>query len=289
MKIKSDKFGKKCAYLTEGEEYEVITEGSGKSMYVIIDDTRRTTPIRVAKQLPSAHTNSIWYVVNEEANREISYQELEEKIREGEHLVLKVTKEQNIKVQELWFSLGKTWRDGSGGVRLYGTDVVGLPIYLYLRDTLTWSPDLRNPTDIYTLTQEQQITGFNTQQEIWEYLINGGEVISAVGVRYKFVDDVLCKRYPDNIYRPWVSALHRVSTYKPYIKPKWYDNIPEQGILCWVWDTLDDIKDVGIIHSIEKDQEGKPTQYLDNHSRCPWDNAIPVTEEEVKKYVYKEQ
>ena len=35
------------------------------------------------------------------------------------------------------------------------------------------------------------------------------------------------------------ASVSRVAPFKAKIssaKPKWYENIPEQGVLCWVWD-----------------------------------------------------
>ena len=291
MKVKSDKFQQICKYLTAGKEYEVIRR-RGEGLYDIKDDDGSIIPIRTQEDSPSSHTSSVWYVVKEEAGNVLTYQELEDKVKKGEHLILKVTKGQDAKVQELWFSLDKIWFTGPKGfMSSYWNNTKSDYIYLFLEDTLTWSYDFTgNQRCIYSLKEDQQITSFNTQQEIWEYLIEGGEVISDTGVKYKLINGAVhTLSVIADKYKIGGVSFSLVNNYKPYIEPKWYDNIPEQGILCWVWDTLDGTKDVGIIHSIEKDQEGKPTQYLDNYSRCPWDNAIPVTEEEVKKYVYKEQ
>ena len=224
------------------------------------------------------------------SDNELTYQELEDKIKKGEHLVLKVTKEQDARVQELWFSLDKTWFTGlKGFISSYWNNTEGDHIYLYLEDTLAWSLVYftGKQTCIYSLKEEQQITSFNTQQEIWEYLIKEGEVISNTGVRFKLINgEVHTLLVTSDRYQAGGASFSHVSKYKPYIQPKWYDNIPKQGILCWVWDTLDGTKDVGIIHAIKEDD--KSIRYLDNHNQYLWEYAVPITEEEIMKYIYKE-
>lgn len=104
-------------------------------------------------------------------------------------------------------------------------------------------------------------------------------------------------RWEDNVLLYW-SAAHTKWLYssadllQPTIDMKWYKvtkkewfhNIPEGGILCWVWDT-------------EYDDNGYPqfiTEYRP-HMNAPFKtvsgklyyNAKPVTPEEVSKYIYK--
>lgn len=73
------------------------------------------------------------------------------------------------------------------------------------------------------------------------------------------------------------------------VESKWYDNIPEQGILCFVSDTKDlSFSEFGkgtlfdIImsyHSLENYFSGKISD--------SWQYARPVTEDEIKQYILK--
>lgn len=61
-------------------------------------------------------------------------------------------------------------------------------------------------------------------------------------------------------------------------KPKhWFDNIPEEGIICWVWDSHEVIKTLQVIH--EFNPEGT-WPFYDRGADCGWQYAQPVKPEE---------
>ena len=132
----------------------------------------------------------------------------------------------------------------------------------------------------------EEFTHFRTQQEIFEYLANGGYVaprrdcsfligFNTKGVMYKFdlFGVALCK---DNWYfddlNAWTIAVPKVS--------EWCDNIPEQGVLCWCKE--DGTEPVPRI--IVKYVAGTvyPFRTKDGSSHA---YAVPATLEELAKYI----
>lgn len=59
-----------------------------------------------------------------------------------------------------------------------------------------------------------------------------------------------------------------------YTKTEWYENIPPEGVLCWVWDD-DCTKSVNIVILYDKD---KDFPFM-NDMNC-WENATPIRPEE---------
>jgi len=64
-------------------------------------------------------------------------------------------------------------------------------------------------------------------------------------------------------------------------KVEWYDNIPEQGILCWVTKSKNSITEIDVVFSYSN---GK---FIDRNNAY-WLHATPLTEGEVNQYIYKE-
>ena len=62
-------------------------------------------------------------------------------------------------------------------------------------------------------------------------------------------------------------------------KPKWYDNIPESGVLCWCRDFEGYIK-ITKIATYHKD-----LKLFGGEGYCKWDNAIPLTPSEIRDYL----
>ena len=62
----------------------------------------------------------------------------------------------------------------------------------------------------------------------------------------------------------------------------WYDNIPSEGVLCEVWDNEDDDHFFMIVKNYSNEHD------MYNTEDYEWyDNARPLTLEEVKKYILK--
>jgi hypothetical protein len=64
------------------------------------------------------------------------------------------------------------------------------------------------------------------------------------------------------------------------IIPKWYDNIPEQGVLCWVQHNPDGKKRVVTIYS-RKNEDGYETAFYWIDSRTL---VTPLTNEEIEEF-----
>lgn len=63
----------------------------------------------------------------------------------------------------------------------------------------------------------------------------------------------------------------------------WYEHIGEyNGILCWAWDDFEIDKELVIIDSCNMDEE-----YPFKSIGTSFMNARPVTEEEIKKYIFR--
>lgn len=115
---------------------------------------------------------------------------------------------------------------------------------------------------------------FDSHQEMWEYLIGGGEIclISDRDAQVGLENGRINTPYNIGEYQYW----------QRYEKPKWYENIPEQGILCRVatgtgTKSVRAIKDyvVNGLHTYRDD--------YGNH----WAFAEPLTFEEAVELIYK--
>jgi hypothetical protein len=85
----------------------------------------------------------------------------------------------------------------------------------------------------------------------------------------------------DEVMEGWVviefPSFNPKSKYR--VKTAWYENIPQQGILCWVWDSDESLK--------------YPTFVKGYEYACAfpfiggvrWKNAIPLTLEEVGQFI----
>jgi hypothetical protein len=64
--------------------------------------------------------------------------------------------------------------------------------------------------------------------------------------------------------------------------PKWYENIPEQGILCWISDRNPELK-INIA-CITKIMVGRYVDYIDRNG-VKWGYATPLTNEEIEQFL----
>lgn len=117
------------------------------------------------------------------------------------------------------------------------------------------------------------------------------------GVITYFFDDVngFCKKregchlFGDMAYQDYMAYCD--SDFKEIIDPKWYENIPSQGILCWVWDNDMHIhrqpSAVKIIQNRIGSSIGEELFY--DAIGDAWDCAKPLTKEEVMQFIYEGQ
>ena len=136
----------------------------------------------------------------------------------------------------------------------------------------------------------EEFTGFRSQQEVWSYLAGGGYVtfreellafwegsLSRFNIYGEFLatdKSYWCFKDPED----WSVASLQT---KP--EPKWYDNIPKQGILCWVKDEEEDVAELVTISSYRPNAPAFKFEGIE----CYWKHATPATLEEITNYIYK--
>ena len=125
---------------------------------------------------------------------------------------------------------------------------------------------------------------FSSIAELWEYLINEGTVIHIDSKKIYYLKGLILFRKQVSDNDTQVSSLSDgYYKYAPYEEPKWYECIPECGVLCWVWD--DGTKTCKRTEIICKVIDGN--YRFVNRIGLKWKNAEPLTREEVEKLIYK--
>lgn len=180
--------------------------------------------------------------------------------------------------------LGNGFSSATKGVIISTTeDVVGKTYEIETEDTVY----SKVPASSLKLVHSEE--NFKSQQEIWEYLIAGGMVQKInSGSIYGLINGTICKKYPDNIFRKYVVTFIHPELFRTYQEPavtNWYDNIPPQGVLCWVSDGIG--QPTRFIHAgmdtITAYRRGTRAQFI---STVRWCYATPVTQEEVNELIY---
>ena len=70
------------------------------------------------------------------------------------------------------------------------------------------------------------------------------------------------------------------------VAPKWYENIPEQGVLCWVHNSNPKRKvRIDLIVYFDTTKQEGTGRFQSAFS--DWEYAIPLTKEEVLEYIYQ--
>lgn len=129
---------------------------------------------------------------------------------------------------------------------------------------------------------------FQSEQEVWQWLVNGNILKHVNGDLYKFIDGILhCK----STYAGNFNTFEEISNFKnfaynwfKYVEPQWFENIPEQGILCWVW-YREEARDLGIV--ISYDAVKDPVYPFETKSSV-YKYATPASLEEIEKYILKQ-
>jgi hypothetical protein len=119
----------------------------------------------------------------------------------------------------------------------------------------------------------------STDKEKMQHLIDGGRLIYQGVKKHLDSDGKLIAEYGEPI------ALFLISENEIYHEPKWYDNIPGEGVLCWVSDTYQsEYKIVCLINKYIKEREFKFCSMFSS-----WTYATPITIEEANKYILEKQ
>jgi len=118
------------------------------------------------------------------------------------------------------------------------------------------------------------------QREIYEALLAGETLIDDDGVRLRLNDAGILINAKTGIVYSWVSG--HPSIWKIYKEPCWYDNIPDGGVLCWVWDKHIINKKVSKIIAVQTPSEAGFKFISDE---CNWINAAPITKTEIQVFM----
>jgi hypothetical protein len=128
-----------------------------------------------------------------------------------------------------------------------------------------------------------------TVNEFFKVLSDGAVVelfdgYDGCNVYYKLIDNnIYISGFPDKDYMlsAAVSMDFEKNVYVKYVKPpEWYDNIPKQGRLCWVWDSDYNQRYPGVVISYKPDL----TYRFIIASGSSFKNAKLMTSDEIKRY-----
>lgn len=119
--------------------------------------------------------------------------------------------------------------------------------------------------------------------------LNEGKVVYDENSRlyYKLNERGLVSSFGNDSWTVSVDLLHILHNASDElfeeVESVWYNNIPEDGILCSVWDTADEGEDadVAVVYNYDKTHHvfvTKATSYF---------RARPLTLDEIKKHIYE--
>lgn len=130
--------------------------------------------------------------------------------------------------------------------------------------------------------KQEQESDFKTDKEVYEWLLDGG------AIDQKDIP-VYAKLYEGN--RTWfnkdtneetissVLHLHAIHYRKYNPTVPWYESITEQGVLCWVWNTKEEKKEITVVNSFVKELWHK---YRTKSSSFV--HAVPLTDQEIQTF-----
>jgi len=199
-------------------------------------------------------------------------------------------------VQELLFKNNITWSIKGGERELHGVGDGNLTIGYFLNDYcitryvlpadeynyLHW-----DVTEVIIKTEEVPQTYTNIK-EVMEALLAGKVLLSSNGnAIYKLKDNKVLNKSA-TLGNAWTNSNLFPQYLVPsteYIPPKeWYEQIPEEGVLCWV----DDRKDSVLTSTAVIVAYLEITSYpFVSKSGSQWIYAKPLTQEEANKLIYK--
>jgi hypothetical protein len=224
--------------------------------------------------------------------KQVTLEQITQMVRENKEFKIRVTPETSGLVQKAIFAGGGGWcvpehkkvQKTNKPFLYYMSRGWKNGIWLYQDAN---KQDFLQYPDVEEVILVQQKT-FQTQEEIWDWLKEGGCLVNRINkLHYKklhegFVSnfDVETNAFIDRSDTGF-AYTQDWSEYTPTVKKEWYENIPEQGVLCYVSHEDTTKPYISVI-----------TSYNRNHFRtsegCMYKKAIPLTEEEVKQFIYKE-
>ena len=125
---------------------------------------------------------------------------------------------------------------------------------------------------------------FNTQQEIWAHLVNGGAVTDVRTDKvYKFIDGELVLYFNETSYE--LSTCGFITPTFFSVVKNWYDEIANRQILCWVSD-IDPTKKAAVA-LIGDYVTGSTYPFRATHDMVAWEYATPLNEDDIESYFYR--
>lgn len=122
----------------------------------------------------------------------------------------------------------------------------------------------------------------NNQKEIYEALLAGetldnGEFSCSLNVQGDLVDDEMDSIDLDfSDYQNW--RIHK--------EPKWYENIPEGGVLCWICNVEVDVFPRNNVEIIKKYKQDTSDGFDFMSINCAYyKRATPLTKQEIQVFM----
>ena len=120
----------------------------------------------------------------------------------------------------------------------------------------------------------------NNQREIYEALLAGETLISSVSKdRIKLNDEggLVWVGSGEECH----SSFMIIDIWQIYKEPKWYENIPEGGVLC----SGNDDEDKDDVLCVIEEYFGSKRNYKFRDGDLGWKNAIPLTKQEIQVFM----
>lgn len=235
--------------------------------------------------------------MKEETIKNVNEEELRKMFREGIPFKVKVTPEVSEKIQKIGFEEGVKW---AGGRKEVGhTEEPGLFFNIDHNFAFAYTYEIgsyfssQKEQEICFIETKEEKSFFSSQQEIWKYLVEEeGRKVVMIGDETRvlgFKDGVMHNFYVNGFEGVHDATLAIPSNWKPYVEKLWYENIPEQGVLCWIGDEESCV--------LNKKSADIVTRYLGDSYPYPfltrqgsgYRYATPLTKEEVENLIWKEK
>lgn len=232
--------------------------------------------------------------MKEKTVKNVNEEELRKMFREGIPFKVKVTPEVSEKIQKIGFEEGVKWAEGRKEIN--HTEEPGLFFnidhkFTYFYEIGSYFSSQKEQEICFIETKEEK-SFFSSQQEIWKYLVEEeGRKVVMIGDETRvlgFKDGTIHNFYVNGFEGAHYTTFAIPSNWKPYTEPKpWYEEIPEQGVLCWIGDEESCV--------LNKKSADIVTRYLgDSYSflirqGSMYGYAIPLTKEEVENLTWKEK
>lgn len=226
--------------------------------------------------------------MKEEIVKNVNEEELRKMFRNKESFKIRVTPELSRTIQEIGFEEGSSWSSGDKEILYEENPFLFYEGAFYTdrgRDNYFSSIEIQEICFIET----KEKSFFSSQKEIWKYLVEEegrkvfhiGKENQLVGFKegelWNFKEDR--KSHIDFVYS---------SKWKLYVEKPWYENIPEQGVLCWIGDDETSVLTKKLINIVVSYTIHNSFPYT-LKSGCTYKFAIPLTKEEVENLIWKKK